>query len=61
MSLKVALLVTTHHMTVESCDLESVQYEAVILFCLPVVPTAIYLGIWSVSTTLQRPLSLFSS
>ena len=33
----------------------------VILFCLPVVPTALYLGIWSVSTMLQRPLSLFSS
>ena len=28
-----------------------------ILFCLPVVPTALYLGIWSVRTTLQRLLS----
>ena len=26
--LKAALLVTTHHMTVRSCDPESVQYEA---------------------------------
>ena len=28
MPLKVALLVTTHHMTVRLCDPESVQYEA---------------------------------
>ena len=27
-SLKVTLLITTHHMTVKSCDPESVQYEA---------------------------------
>ena len=26
--LKVTLLITTHHMTVRSCDPESVQYEA---------------------------------
>ena len=28
MSLKVALLVITHHMTVKSCDPESIQHEA---------------------------------
>jgi hypothetical protein len=28
MPLKVALLVTMHHMTVRSCDSESIQYEA---------------------------------
>ena len=37
------------------------QELPVILFCLPVVPTALYLDIWSVSTTLQRPPSIFSS
>ena len=36
-SLKVTLLITTHHMTVRSCDPESVQYEATTKTVTPVV------------------------